>query len=489
MRDGQLSRRQLLLGLHAALASGALVLGGLGTRNDGSLVPAASVAHANEDDPSELPLLVLFWMQGGWDTLMSLDPRDHTQAPFNQRDNAVYTGYDKIAPHHAFFDAGMQESNNTGILTPSGSNIGFGLTMKPLLEHVEELCVVRGMDMGTLGHIVGKRYMLTGKFPRGVTASGSSIPTYWANAHAAKFAMPNLVFNVETFNEGLNPRASGVAMRDVGDLSSVLRRLAPEREPRVGLNQALANFHYQRDCLDEQLDIGGRIEAHQAAFEQARLLASGKLFPAFDFGKNPLPGGEIAGLYDAFGIDTGNFEGEMKKPKMMAALAAQALRKGLSQCVSVRLVGYLDTHGDELLTQHPQRLYEGWQAVADFIRFMKTTLGSNGKPLWDRTTMVCASEFARTPAMNQGYGRDHFPYSGAVIAGPNIVGNRVIGATSDDAYAGMPIDPKTGTPKEDGEIVRPPDVWATVLESAGMEHEILSNQEPKPIEAMLKSKS
>ena len=64
--------------------------------------------------------------------------------------------------------------DETGIRTPSGSNIGFGLAMAPMWELFEDLCIVRGINMATLSHGTGGQYFNTGKF-RGLT-SGSSAP-------------------------------------------------------------------------------------------------------------------------------------------------------------------------------------------------------------------------------------------------------------------------------------------------------------------------
>ena len=95
-------------------------------------------------------------------------------------------------------------------------------------------------------------------------------------------------------------------------------------------------------------------------------------------------------------------------------------------------------------------------------------------------------EFSRTPRFNAKEGRPLAVFGGAV-AGKGLAKNRVVGASKDADYSGEPIDPKTGMPSKGGVIVRPPDVWATVLHAAGLSYENVSNQSPVIIEAMLDS--
>src|SRR5690242_12710118 len=149
----------------------------------------------------------------GWDTLYSLDPRNHQQ--FGDPGGGIYTGFDLVTDP-ATKKVIDDDSGGTGLVQPAGSNVAFGPAIGKLAaEHYEELCVVRGINMGTLTHEVGRRYFLTGKFPRGLAASGSSLETWWAAASGALggFEIPNLVAGgAETYNEGLTPQASGLSV-------------------------------------------------------------------------------------------------------------------------------------------------------------------------------------------------------------------------------------------------------------------------------------
>lgn len=448
---------------------------------------ATQPATASDEDPHSRPLLVFFRFGGGWDTLLSLDPRDHTQAKYSMAENKIHTNYGAVADGAMDAADDMANSGNSGIIKPPGSNLGFGLAMREMAKHHQDICLVRGIDMGTLTHTVGARYFMTGKFPRGLAASGSSLSTWWANEQPGLFTIPNLVIRTETFNEGLDPRASGLRIDGFDDLATVLKPLQPELEPRAALSSALAALQHSEPCLATQLDTTGHIAAHRASFEKALALSGGKVWETFNFQANPEPDSSMAKLYEAFGINPGNPYTQLRSGAGRAAIAAQALTAGLSQSVTLAVTGSLDTHGDNWATQQYARQREGWDAIARFISYMKNTLDPNGKPYWDRITLIACSEFARTPRINAGNGRDHFLYSGALLAGKGILGNTVVGATSDYDYHAMPIVHETGALDSQGAHIRPPDVHATLLAAAGLSYEHISNQEPVLLQSIMSS--
>jgi hypothetical protein len=53
--------------------------------------------NAKNTPLDELPLLIFCEFSGGWDTLMSLEPRDHSNPLFNDPEGSIYTGYDMLA--------------------------------------------------------------------------------------------------------------------------------------------------------------------------------------------------------------------------------------------------------------------------------------------------------------------------------------------------------------------------------------------------------
>ncbi len=470
-----LSRRALLAGLGGTV----MMDGFFGTR------------HASaEVDPDNAPLLVLCEFANGWDTLLCLDPRSQTL--FGEPSGGIYTGFERITD--AATQTTLDNTGGTGIVRPNGCAVDYGPTMEKLAqEHWEELCVVRGVNMGTLTHEVGRRFFLTGKFPRGLAASGSSLETAWAASSGLldRFKIPNLVTGgAETYNEGMDPNASGLSVPSFAEMQQVLRPLNQSLALPGSVEQAAAKLYADGGCYEAQVDGRQALSNHVSAWQTAQALANGGLFTHFDFKPNPPVDSQLAELYATFGADPANPSAALAgKPAGQAALAAQALVNGISQVVLVRIASVTDAHFDDDWTaNHPQRQRQGFDAVSDLITYLKATLDPKGKPYWDRTTLLCFSEFARTPRINATGGRDHHLASACLVAGNGIKGNHVVGATKDSNYDSRPVDLATGAPADEvGHLIKPPDVHATLLSAAGLPFDHISNQSPKIITSMLKS--
>jgi uncharacterized protein (DUF1501 family) len=476
-RTLSITRRKALGALGAA--GGALALG------DVVLLPGTAAA-----DPDELlqqPLLVFVYFGGGWDTLLGLDPRDHTVFGDGDPGSAIHTALDRIVEPAT---SALLAQHPTGMIRPPGSNVDFGLACGRLVDHFADLCIVRGVDMGTLTHEVGRRYFVTGKFPRGVLASGSSLSS-WVATHRPELApIPSLVLGgMESYNEGLDPRASGLAVSGYGDLGYVLRPLDPGAQPPPGMEAAIAASQAEDRCLHRQLDAAGIVAAHRAGSDKARVVGGGALWPLFDFVPNPPSESAVARLYQAFAIDPQFPAADLAGPKGRAAVAAQALTSDLCQAVSLRMVPNIDHHFSDWAYFHPLELRAGFDALADLITYLQQTEDPNGVPYWLRTTLVCFSEFARTPRLNAQDGRDHHLCNACLVAGHGIRGNQVIGASGPTTYEVEPFDfdAQEPAPGSASSPIRPADVHATVCEAMGLSHDHISNQEPRLLTAMLAS--
>ncbi len=123
------------------------------------------------------------------------------------------------------------------------------------------------------------------------------------------------------------------------------------------------------------------------------------------------------------------------------------LANGLTRCVTVstapKTKRVWDTHSDNVVRQ-AALFNDLFGDLATILDQLATTPDPDGVPLSDTTVMVVLSEMGRTPAFNdyQG-GRDHWPFTSAMIIGPGITGNRTIGAY-DNNYLGVGVDPTTG---------------------------------------------
>ena len=88
------------------------------------------------------------------------------------------------------------------------------------------------------------------------------------------------------------------------------------------------------------------------------------------------------------------------------------------------------------------------------------------------------SEMGRTPKFNETGGRDHWPYTSAMVIGNKIVGGRAVGAYSEN-FSGVGFDPTTGLLRPDSVGVSSADFGATLLSLADIDpSSILPNARP-----------
>lgn len=130
------------------------------------------VAQASVTDPK---FMLSVYFQGGWDQLLTLDPRSNTHfTATNAGTTRILPGYERCADPYV---KSVLSTTPSGIQTRG--NLTFGPAMPPeLLKHYVDLCVLRGVSMDTLTHEVGRRYFTTGKFPRGLSANGSALAAH-----------------------------------------------------------------------------------------------------------------------------------------------------------------------------------------------------------------------------------------------------------------------------------------------------------------------
>ncbi|MEO1339406.1 MAG: twin-arginine translocation signal domain-containing protein, partial [Myxococcota bacterium] len=142
-------RRRFLTAAGTAL--GGIALGAFGARPGWAQTP-----------PSDHRFLFAYF-EGGWDILLSLDPR-----------NPATTQPDvhKIDPGYQQLSADYQQR---GVQTTGGLRFG-PIVPDAFLAHASDVTIINGVGMDTAAHEVGRRYFITGRFPRGISAVGSSTP-------------------------------------------------------------------------------------------------------------------------------------------------------------------------------------------------------------------------------------------------------------------------------------------------------------------------
>jgi uncharacterized protein (DUF1501 family) len=430
-------------------------------------------------------LILVAYMSGGWDQLAALDPRSNVDPKF-QNAAARAAGGTGICPDYDLISD--PETRALLAANPSGVQKMGALTFGPavplsLQKHFADLAIIRGVAMDTLTHEVGRRYFTTGKFPRGLAASGSSLTSHVANAAGGSKILPNVSISTESYNEGLNSYASGIQVASSNELQTVLRPLGKTLDPN-SLSALQAFEEASATCEHDEYDQKRAVTTMKELSKKSRSLVKSDASTLFQF-STTMPGAGVQPLFDAMGIAT---TADLNGPKGRAAIAAQALRSGLSQAVSVELANGIDDHDSQWETDHIPAVRTGLDALGRLIQVLADSPSKDGGSVWSHTTLLLFSEFARTPLVNQRGGRDHHLYSSALIGGGTgkLRGNKVFGATTDKLMTADTVDPATGAVKAGGVRVRPADIHATLFSALGLDLEPIKNQNPVVLNGLLK---
>jgi hypothetical protein len=445
------------------------------------------------------------YFSGGGDHLLTLDPRPNDDPDYMSNEpsskTAIYPAYDQVLDANTLANLSASgpykgKGHHSGI--KQAGNLTFGPAIpNEFSTHHADLAILRGVFMGTLGHEVGRRYFITGKFPRGLTANGSSLSTEVAASGGQDGALvPNLAIACEAYNDVFPAYASPVGVQNNKDVLNLLKQLGT---PLDAASDAALTAYEQRDmdCPEQRFDGAGAVTLYRGSRDKARTMVNSTAAQNFNFtfgGDTPK---DIEDLLTFFGCTKSS---DLSLGKGRAALAARALTTGITQAVSLEIADNLDDHSD-WATSHATTLWDGYWALGQLISYLKTTPAPKGGGMtWDHTTLLVFSEFARTPLLNGRAGRDHNIASSALVAGPGIKGDQIIGATSaspDDTSGGAAaapgmvarnVDFTTGKPDDThGLTMRPQDIHATVLTSMGLPYDQLLNQQPQIIKALLKN--
>jgi hypothetical protein len=240
---------------------------------------------------------------------------------------------------------------------------------------------------------------------------------------------------------GVNPKDGPKSLQLPSELT--LKRL----ENRKAL---LATF----DRLRRDADASGMMEGMDTFTRQAFEMVTGK--KARDAMDLSLESPKSREKYGATTLDRGFAWGQG------CLLARRLVEAGVSFVTVV--LGSWDDHG-KVKEQMQRRAVAYDSAIAALIE----DLSERG--LDRKVTLVVLGEFGRTPRVNKGGGRDHWPSSMSVLlAGGGMKMGQVIGSTNDRGE--RPRDRK----------LHPNDVWATVYKNLGIDpQQTFVNNAGRPI--------
>ncbi len=354
--------------------------------------------------------------RGGWDPLLTLVPQ----------------------PSGARFDLPPQSDGAT-----AGGLPYVDSPLRPSVRRFFELHAARtvllhGLAVRSVAHDICERTMLTGSATGDVPDLGTRL------AAASQAALPHLVVE----GPSLPGVLAGVVTRaGPGQLQGLLDGTLP---PRVaGASAPLARP--TRALLDDFR--ARRLAAHADATSSAEVRAMSAAL-----GRRV----RLESLRDDMSFESdGSLDAQ-------ARLAVAALANDVASCVTVSPPTSWDTHTDS-----DNRQSQLWEGLFGTLLRLLDQLHATPAPgrlvstsLAEETVVVVVSEMARTPRLNADNGRDHWPWTSALIVGPGLAGGRVLGGY-DANYTGLGVDPATGALDPGRPATTPAQLAETLLRLAG----------------------
>ncbi|KAA5541075.1 DUF1501 domain-containing protein [Roseiconus nitratireducens] len=365
---------------------------------------------------------ILIWLDGGPSHLESFDPKP--DAPAEVR--------------------GPMSSIATNV-----PGIRLGECLPQTASMMDRIAIVRSMTSPLGEHNFGTHYLMTGYKP----SPALEYPAYGATlAHlrpTGEVLPPNMAvpkFAKDLSGSGFLP--SGTRPFSVGGNPAKPDFQVRDLDFYRGLDLPRLD---RRRRIVETLDAFGR--AHDASFDHVPdqqlqraydLIASPQAKRAFDLTQ------ETSQTRQRYGINPGNSIGQS------CLLARRLIERGVP-FVTVNNSGW-DTHQNilQLKERYPNDRNAHLPSLDRALSALIDDLFQRGR--LEKTLVIVMGEFGRTPKINPGGGRDHWPNVFSVaLAGGGVRGGQVVG--SSDALAEFPRD----------NPVSPSDLAATIYTLLGID--------------------
>ncbi len=390
----------------------ALLAGGLS-------LAAATLVRSGAARAGGAKNLVVWWNAGGWDTTFVLDPHFGGEIANDPASEPATTG------DIVWADAPTRPSVRTFFERYGARSV-----------------VVNGIAVDSISHDGCTRLMLTG----GRTERGTDLAAIIAGETGSGLAVPYAVLSGPRYPGALGAIASDVNATFAGILKDELPTASS-----VGTQEA-------------------RIQAWLAAEADRDLAlreAAGVAAPRLRSWRDGLD--RLAVIRGEAGALSSAPEGTIEE---QIALCVRLLEQGLSRSVMLRaprpLGAQWDTHSDN--NQFQLIAWEdSFANLLELLQALEAAPGTTGT-LLDDTLVLVASDMARSPILNASAGKDHWPYTSAVLVGGGVGGGRVLGGTN-DLFVGVPVDLATGAPSDAGERITTARLLAGLLQGFDIDPE------------------
>jgi len=399
----------------------------LTTLSAGCLSPLLLTSPAwavNEPSPKFKNLFVIM-ATGGWDTTWVFDPK----------------------PDSSYVDTGTGDWRSRGALRYWGSSARPNVDAF-FANHGESTAIINGIQVRSIAHLACRRRILTGS----TSDSASDFATIVGGELGTTLPVPHLILGNTAF-----PGALGAETVQVGFTNQIQALLDdtqafPERPglPHPSLRVRPAEQALTRTFIQE------RVEALRTTRSQSK--NNEKLIQ--DYVRSYDRAQALKNYSDSFGnrgvtLDLG----------AQLSLAIEAVENGLTQTVTLEDRQPWDTHQN--ITLQGIFLDNLFGALDTFIETLKARNGNRGGSLFDESLVVVMSEMSRTPRLNFAGGKDHWPYTSAMVIGPSVK-SQVLGAT-DERLEGLSTEVIGASGAMQSAPLLAETLTNTILKGAGVE--------------------
>ncbi len=305
---------------------------------------------------------------------------------------------------------GREVQGETKTVKTKTPGVLFGDSLPKLANLFDELAVIRSLTTETGDHEQGTYLMRTAY--KKINSIGHPGMGPWFQ-HAMGKISKDLPGNVLVGNGNEHPNAgfleSAVIPVPIGDPAKGLENIkSPGYLSDLNFKRRLALAN-RVDADFRQKFAGTEVDTYNQMYKEAvRLMGSSEL-AAFDITQEPE---KMRDMYGANRFGQG-------------CLLARRLIQGGVRFVEVEF-GPWDMH-QQIFTEIPDRAGVLDHSMSALLNDLKA------QGLLSTTLVVLATEFGRTPKINENAGRDHHPgVFSCVLAGAGIRGGQVFGASDED---------------------------------------------------------
>ncbi|MHB1082074.1 MAG: DUF1501 domain-containing protein [Prosthecobacter sp.] len=443
-----LTRRQLLA--NASTGFGMAALAGL--------MQAESPVNRAKRFAPKARSVIFCYMSGGVSHLDSFDPKPLLEKYAGQPMPGVVQ---------------KTQFNNNGTVQPAHWEFRqrgqSGMPVSELFPHMatvaDELCVIRSMTAKFSEHAQGNFFMHSG-FPflgypsagawasYGLGTESQDLPGYIV-LQSGGATVPH--GGVGVFSNGFLPaqHQASIVQADVEEAVRNIHSRQPRKMQRKQLDFIGSMDHRFASTFQHDVHVDAAIANYEMAWRMQSAVPE-----LCDIS------GETEATQQLYGMD--GMDGP-DSPRTAYArqclLARRLVERGVRfvelSCLPQTLGGGQaanpwDQHG-QIKKGHGNMAHQVDQPIAALVKDLKS------RGLLDRTLVIWAGEFGRTPFAQGTDGRDHNPYGFTIwMAGGGVKPGHIFGATDDFGYHAI----------ENASTVY--DMWATVLHLMGIDHEQLT---------------